>query len=56
LVENAGSLTVPQLLSQTRYLSFYFYGGPETIPKTLTVHVDDIQLVGIAAIADWNLY
>lgn len=56
-VLNGGLLSVPEMLSQTRFLSFYFYGGPETIPKTLTVHVDDVQLIGTSStVADWTLY
>lgn len=53
---NGGALTTAQMLAQTRFLYFYFYGGPETIPRTLTVHVDDIQLLGPASVADWTLY
>lgn len=58
LVTGAGALTVEQLLAKARYMSFYFYGGKELIPKTLTVHVDDIQLTGTAAAAvyNWSLY
>jgi hypothetical protein len=56
-MENTGSLTVAELLTKTRYLSFYYYGGPElTMPKTLDAHVDDIQLVGQASVIDWSLH
>jgi hypothetical protein len=55
-MENTGSLTVAELLSKTRYLAFYYYGGPELLPKTLDAHVDDVQLTGAAAVGDWSLY
>ncbi len=56
-ITNAGSFTVAQLLAQTRFLYFYFYGGPEATPKTLTVYLDDIQLLrNEASIADWAVY
>lgn len=55
-VENAGSLTVPDLLSKTRYLAFYYYGGPEAIPKTLDAHVDDVTLEGVSSVPDWSIY
>lgn len=55
--ENHGPLTTADLLSRTRYLYFYFYGGPETGSKTLVVHLDDIRLVGDdSRVDDWALY
>jgi hypothetical protein len=58
ILNNATNLTIDQLLSSTRYISFYFYGGFEQIPKTFTVYVDDIQLTGqtAAAVTDWSVY
>lgn len=56
LILNGGSHTVSELLSRTRFLSFYFYGGPEPAPQTLTVHVDDIRLTNVSSISDWALY
>lgn len=57
-VYNAEGYTVEQLLANTRYMSFYFYGGHEMIPKTFTVHADDIQLTGqsAATVLNWSLY
>jgi hypothetical protein len=55
-IENAGSLTLADLLGKTRYLAFYYYGGPELFPKTLDAHVDDVRLIGPAQANDWSLY
>jgi len=45
-IENAGGLSLGQLLSQTRYLAFYCFGGPVApFPvTTLEFHVDDVEL------------
>jgi len=46
LIENADGLSLEELLSQTRYLAFYCFGGP--VPEhpitTLQFRVDDIEL------------
>lgn len=47
LIENASGLDIEELLSQTRFLSFYFYGETGFVPRTLEVHVDDVGLVGL---------
>ncbi|MCC5875943.1 MAG: hypothetical protein JJU11_06965 [Candidatus Sumerlaeia bacterium] len=47
IVENANGLEVEELLSQTRFLSFYYYGETGFVPRTLEVHVDDVTLEGI---------
>jgi len=48
-IDNAGGLTLEDLLARTRYLSFYCYadtsGGSE---KSITFYVDDIRLVSLA--------
>lgn len=58
ILNNSTNLSVEDLLSQCRFLSFYFYGGPEVSPKTLTVHVDDVKLTGsvTTSVADWVLF
>lgn len=58
IIHNGEGYTVEQLLAATRYLSFYFYGGHETIAKIFTVHADDIQLTGAYAssVGNWSLY
>lgn len=50
-IENAGDLTLEQLLAQTRFLYFYCYGGPTSVPRTVVLHVDDIYLTGSAGAA-----
>jgi hypothetical protein len=55
-VQGAGTVPVSELLAKTRYLSFYFYGGRELTPTTLTVYIDDIALFGNSAIEGWSLY
>jgi hypothetical protein len=44
LIEGAGSLTLAQLLSQTRFLYFFCYAGPLTVPDTLRFRLDDVTL------------
>lgn len=59
-VENAGGRTVEELLSKTRYLAFYYFGGPDQVVKSLTVHVDDICLIpsmkNESCVRDWAIY
>ncbi len=45
-IEGAGSLTLQDLLSQTRFLYFYFYAGPVPIGTVLEFYIDDIRLTG----------
>lgn len=57
--DNPTNKTIEQLLAQTRYLAFYFYGGPQSPPVTFTVHIDDIRFIGDAnqsAVSDWSIY
>lgn len=59
LVENANGNTVPQLLSQTRFLAFYIFAGPAFFPEEVSVFFDDITFVGstvAAADRGWHLY
>jgi hypothetical protein len=59
LIQDAGSLTLEQLLAQTRYLAFYYFAGPLSPPQTLVVYVDDIKLEGTTAeisVAEWSMY
>lgn len=46
---NNGALTVDQLLSQTRFLYFYFFASPVSISTHFTAHIDDIRLIGSGA-------
>lgn len=57
LSENTGTATIEELLSQTRFLSFFIYAGflPTTDP--IDFHVDDIRFQGVMTDASsWNLY
>ena len=55
--DNPTSQTVDQLLSQTRFMSFYFFSGPEPSNKNLKFYVDDIRLVNaVTAVREWSLY
>jgi hypothetical protein len=47
LVENAGSLSIDQLLTETRFLYFYCFAGPVTPATTLDFHIDDIRLTRV---------
>lgn len=47
LIENADGLELEELLAQTRFLYFYYYGETGFIPTTLEVHVDDVGLTGV---------
>lgn len=55
LVENAGGRSVEQLLSQARYMSFYYYGASAS-KATLDACVDDIGFESKAAVHDWQLF
>jgi hypothetical protein len=46
LVVDAGSLTLEDLLSNTRFLFFNFFAGPVPPGSTLSFHIDDIRLEG----------
>ncbi|MFH0793853.1 MAG: hypothetical protein V2A74_07470 [bacterium] len=58
LVQNAGSLTVEDLLSQTRFLAFYAFAGEVFVPATQDFFIDDIKLEGVASsgVGDWVFY
>lgn len=61
LITDAGSLTLEQLLAQTRYLAFYYFAGPLTPQNgfTMQVFVDDIKLESSTSgvgIAEWSVY
>lgn len=47
LIENAGELELDDLLAQTRFLSFYYYGETRSFGTTLEVNVDDVTLAGV---------
>ncbi len=56
-IADAGGYTLEQMLAQTRFLAFYYYGGPEPLPKSVTAYVDDIKLEPpVASAGDWTLY
>ncbi|HDR91448.1 MAG TPA: hypothetical protein ENN75_04265 [candidate division Zixibacteria bacterium] len=44
LIENADGLTLAELLSQCRYLSFYCFAGPVPLNTRMHFHIDDIRL------------
>jgi len=56
--DNPSNLSVEQLLSQTRYLAFFFYAGPLTTGKRLTIYIDDIdfRMGALTAARDWSLF
>lgn len=60
LVENDGGNTVEELLSQTRFLSFYLYGGPDFTRQEINLFFDDITLTdedsSTSVGNDWPLY
>ncbi len=56
LIEGAGTLSLHELLSQTRFLYFYFYAGPVPIGSTLEFHIDDIELLGRTCTRHWESY
>jgi hypothetical protein len=45
LIVDGDGFALDELLSQTRFLSFYFYGETSTGNVTFNVHVDDIRLL-----------
>lgn len=53
---NPGGLSIGELLSQTRFIAFYMYAGPLVMQfgPTMTLHVDDITLVGESPSATMN--
>ncbi len=55
-IEGAGSLTLYNLLSQTRFLYFYFYAGPVPIETVLEFHIDDIRLLPRTGTNVWEYY
>jgi len=58
-IEGGGSLTLSDLLSQTRFLYFYCYAGPVPFFTELDFHIDDIHLDGVPPAQSgklWSLY
>jgi hypothetical protein len=57
LVDDAGTNTVEQLLSQTRFLAFYVFAGPDLGADEINLYFDDIMLTAANASCDtWMLY
>ncbi len=56
LIEGAGTLSLHDLLSQTRFLYFYFYAGPVPIGSILECYIDDIHLKGEFSACYWVFY
>jgi hypothetical protein len=63
IVNNPSNLTVDQLLSQTRFLYFYHFKYPVQVNHQLTMHYDDIRLLGsgdpqnpMTAAKDWQVF
>lgn len=55
--DNPQARTVEQLLSQTRFLDFFFFATPTNEPSWMNMAIDDITLVGPASSVDeWMLY
>ena len=57
-ITDANGLTLRDLLSKTRFLYFYFHGGPAEILTGYSAWIDDIQLAGppLARVNQWTLY
>lgn len=46
LVEDTNGLSVGELLSQTRFLSFYLYAGPDMTKQNIYLYFDDVVFSG----------
>ncbi len=57
-IENQGLLSLEDLLSQTRYLSFNIYAGPVASNQRVELRVDDVRLepAAAASVDAWWLY